>query len=275
MSSWIIDHIPDHHLYVEAFGGAASILANKERSPVEVYNDLNGHCVEFFEVVKNHGDELAEWVDSTPYSRELFDQWADEFLEDNLPDDIVERAGRFYYIQQSSFGGLPPTVRPPNWAVTKVDGRPQDCRSKRWSRAPESIDWLKSRFKKVQIERSDYRDILDRYDDPKTFFYLDPPYVDIDQTMYDIGDDFDHDEFVEILHGLESNWMLSYDDLPAGLGEYYLSVRGREWGLNRVADRDCSTGTEKLVMNYDPDTVAKFSGPEQATLTGSGIRQNP
>jgi DNA adenine methylase len=33
--------IGDHRIYVEPFGGGASLLFSKEPSPVEVYNDLD------------------------------------------------------------------------------------------------------------------------------------------------------------------------------------------------------------------------------------------
>jgi DNA adenine methylase len=33
------------------------------------------------------------------------------------------------------------------------------------------------RMRLVQIENLDWRDCLDRYDDPDAVFYLDPPYV--------------------------------------------------------------------------------------------------
>lgn len=269
LAPWIISHIPDHHLYVEPFGGAASVLVPKDRSPVEVYNDINRHCVEFFRAVKYHADELAGWVDATPYSRELFEEWAQEFIDDDLPDDTVERAGRFLYVQTASFGGLPPESRSPCWSVRKVDNKPQDCQSKRWARAPDQIEWLKDRFKKVQIEHLDYLELLDKYDDPEAFMYFDPPYLDAERNYYNLSEPFNHSEFVSRLHDLDCHWIVSYDKLPDGLGQYRIESRERSWTMNEVSGGDFSKGTEKLIMNYDPNQIPTFSEPDQATLTGA------
>jgi len=48
----IVQSIP-HRIYVEPFGGGASVLIRKVSSPVEVYNDLNYDVYEFFRVLSD------------------------------------------------------------------------------------------------------------------------------------------------------------------------------------------------------------------------------
>src|SRR5688572_734019 len=79
---------PRHHTYVEPFGGAASVLLNKEPAPVEVYNDVNERITRLFRVLRERGDELRQRLLLTPYSER-------EFESAFIPtDDEVEQARR-------------------------------------------------------------------------------------------------------------------------------------------------------------------------------------
>ncbi|GIW05154.1 MAG: hypothetical protein KatS3mg059_1774 [Thermomicrobiales bacterium] len=97
----IIALMPPHRIYVEPFGGAATVLLNKPPSPVEVYNDVDEGLVGFFRVLSDP-DLFAQFyrrVAVLPYSRKLYDDarrtWRDE-------PDPVKRAGTVVYRRAGS-----------------------------------------------------------------------------------------------------------------------------------------------------------------------------
>jgi hypothetical protein len=53
IAPWIISHMPSHRIYVEPFGGAASVLLRKPRSKIEVYNDADDEIVGIFRVIQD------------------------------------------------------------------------------------------------------------------------------------------------------------------------------------------------------------------------------
>jgi hypothetical protein len=48
IGEWIIKTFPPHNCYVEPFGGAGSVLLQKNPAPHEVLNDLNQDVINFF-----------------------------------------------------------------------------------------------------------------------------------------------------------------------------------------------------------------------------------
>ena len=66
---WLLPLLPECHHYCEPFGGSAAVLLNREPSPVETYNDMDGEVTNFFRVLRNSKDELIESIGLTPFSR--------------------------------------------------------------------------------------------------------------------------------------------------------------------------------------------------------------
>lgn len=260
-ASWIIDHIPEHHLYVEPFGGAASVLVAKPRSDIEVYNDLNGDCVDFFRAVRDRTDELNQWVKNTPYSRQLFNEYVESYP--NWPDDLVGRAGRFLFVQTANFGGkLIGSNETPSFRVGK--GNSSANPPSEYAAKIKQIPELAERLRKVQIEKLDYAKLIQKYDHENAFFYFDPPYVDVGNDYYQVNDGgFDHTRFVNTLHDLEGKWMVSYDqNIPPALSDYRTVSRTKQASFSSERPEKVET----LTMNYDIDGVEVMSELGQQTL---------
>lgn len=259
-----MDHFADHDGYIEPFGGAASILVNKPRSELEVYNDLNSDCVNFFKAVKHHANELAEWTDATPYSRELFEEYVESYPD--WPDDPVEHGGRFLFVQSANFGGKLIGQETPTFKVTKPDNSRLDAGGMNvYPRKTGEIHRLKDRFKGVVIESLDYAEIIDKYDRDGALFYMDPPYVNVGDGYYQVEDGaFDHQRFVEKVKEIDSKWVISYDEnIPEELSSYYTVDRSKKTTMNHGNDID---KTESLVMNYDPNKVPLWKPNQQQGL---------
>lgn len=251
-SEWLISRMPNHDTYVEPFGGSAALLYNKPRSHNEVYNDVNDDLVQFFEVLRDQPDELAEWVRDVPYARSLHEEWIDAFLEGYRPDDPIERAGRFWTLRYMQFA-----AKPYEKSGFKVRNYWNPART--FDNAKDRLRELADRFDAVTIENRDYREILEGYDaawddpdDPDVLFYLDPPYVG---TEHYYAQSFDHGTLVDALADVEGRWMLSYSELPEGLDEYHVIARERR---HRMTRSNASEATERLVSNFDPERTSSF-----------------
>lgn len=171
---WLLPLLPACHHYVEPFAGSGAVLLNREPSPVETYNDLDGEVVNFFRVLRSAGDELADALANTPFSREEFATAC------TLDPDAThfERARRFYVRARQVRTGLAQTATLGRWANCKDSSRNGRSGSvSRWQNGIESLALVAERLLRVQIENRPAVDVIRLYDSPGTLFYCDPPYV--------------------------------------------------------------------------------------------------
>lgn len=168
LGPWIIEHLPRHICYCEPYGGAMSVLLRKERSDLEVYNDLDEQVVTFFRVLRERTEELIEAIRLTPYAR------AEHRASYEPTDDPLERARRLYV---RAWQGMGSSLRPSRtgWRYERIRSR-RSSLSHQWTQVGHLRE-IADRMNGVQIECDEALAVIQRYDAPSTAFYVDPPYV--------------------------------------------------------------------------------------------------
>lgn len=173
---WLLPLLPECHHYCEPFGGSGAVLLNRDPSPVETYNDLDGDVVIFFRVLREQKDELIYSIGMTPFSREEF------LLAVNTNGNgknlkPIERARRFFVRARQVRTGLAQTASIGRWANCLTTSRAgMSGAVSRWLGSVEGLEYIASRLLRVQIENDAAENIINRYDSSETLFYCDPPY---------------------------------------------------------------------------------------------------
>lgn len=248
ISSWIISHFPEHKVYVEPFGGGAHVLCNKDPgiSQLEVYNDTYDEVVNFFRTLqdKDMFRELLYKLRNSPYSREYFYQ-----VRDSKPTGTIDKVYRWLYLMKCCFAGNMQN-RKPSWGYSKNCNR----QIKRYNNFPKRMISLRNRFKQVQIEKLDFREVIKKYDSPNTLFYCDPPYVNVEH-YYEGGFGLkDHEDLAHMLNNIKGKAIVSY--YPGELvSELYPGWRVEEKQTNKSSCRVNKgeakpKSTEILLMNF-------------------------
>lgn len=170
---WLLPLLPESKHFCDIFGGSAAVLINREPSPVETYNDLDGEVVNFFRVLRNNKDRLIEKIGLTPFSREELRIALSK--EKNISD--LEKARRFFVRARQTRTGLAQTSSEGRWAHCKLTSRAGMAGAvSRWLGSVDGLSEVAQRLLRVQIENSSALEILKRYDSEDTLFYCDPPY---------------------------------------------------------------------------------------------------
>lgn len=171
---WLLPQLPKCHHYCEPFAGSAAALLNREPSPIETYNDLDGEVCNFFSVLRKQRDKLVEAIALTPFSREEFSV----ACELDPGQDSLERARRFYVRARQVRTGLAQTASLGRWANCKGTSRAgMSGVISRWLGGVEALPEIGMRLIRVQIENRPAIDVIRLYDSKETLFYCDPPYV--------------------------------------------------------------------------------------------------
>jgi DNA adenine methylase len=222
IAPWIIEHMPEHRVYVEPFGGAASVLLRKPRSKVEVYNDLDDEVVGIFRVLQDavHCRELVRLLKRTPYARREFEM---AFLASSDPVERTRRAIIRAYMSfhhEALFNSRKTTFSD---ARHRKSGN--CCKAHEWSSYPRHLASVCRRLRGVLIEHRDALDVIRVQDTPDALFFVDPPYLHATRShssyRHEMTDE-QHVALLTLLKSVKGQVMVSgyasalYDDLLAG-----------------------------------------------------------
>ena len=202
----LVAMFPPHRVYVEPFGGAASVLLRKPKSYAEVYNDLDDDVVNLFRVLRSDdADRLVNLLRLTPFASSEF------FAAYVQTEDPIERARRLVIRSFQGFGS--------NGVHKKTGFRSNINRSGTtpshdWANYPDALSAIVQRLSGVCILNRDAKEVMVAHDGPETLHYVDPPYMM--GTRRDTAADYAHEltdaqhiELLGFLRGLRGKVVLS------------------------------------------------------------------
>ncbi|WP_413672270.1 DNA adenine methylase [Massilia cellulosiltytica] len=232
---------PSHECYVEVFcGGAALYFLRAFPAKTEVINDINGELVNLYRVVQHHMEEFVRQFKWAISSRQIF-KWQQMTQAETLTD--IQRAARFYYLQQHAFGG-------------KIDGQTFGTATTgspiNLCRIEENLSAAHLRLAGTYVENLPWRECVKRYDRAHTFFYMDPPYWQTEGY----GVDFDFQNYLdmaELMRTTKGKVMVSINDHPdirrAFEGMHFLELDIKYSVANNHGA--AATSGELVITNWD------------------------
>lgn len=249
LAPWVISHFPEHDYYIEPFGGAAGVLLQKPRCHGEVYNDLDGDIVNFFEVVRHPvmGPKLEMLCRLTPFSRSEFKQAYEP------SDDPVERARRLVVRATMGFGSGGATLGHTGFRndVRRLSKTSVDV----WLTYPDNLAEIGRRFTGVLIENKPAIEVIEKQDHEDALIYVDPPYMHETRVMGGRSRAYKHEmnneEHAELLDSLLSRkGMVVVSGYPSPLYDNVLKGWLKFSTSSRIsAGRGTSNRTEVLWVN--------------------------
>lgn len=198
----ILPLIRPHVCFCEHFGGGLAVLLAKERSPVEVVNDINGDLIALYRNLQFHLPALVSEIGWFNASRKNFR----DFKEQRGLTEI-QRAARFLLLNRTSFAG-----KAEHFGIVRTKGGgvafDRDKVGSILGRAHERLNG-------VVIEHLPYERCLENYDSRDTFHFIDPPYVGAPTKVYDGWTDADARKLKKRVSQAKGRWLITLNDSEA------------------------------------------------------------
>ena len=170
LARWITSFFPEHKRYVEPYCGSAAVFFNKAPVVHEVINDTNKSIVNLFQVIREHGAELAWRIEMSPWSESEY-----HAVEKHYDDsgDPIEDARRFLMRSWQAHGGTIYQVS--GWKHNGLNGKVYPVTL--WKKLPERLLAAVDRLKDAEIRDRPALEMVRYYNTPDTLLYVDPPYM--------------------------------------------------------------------------------------------------
>lgn len=244
----LIPLFPPHECYVEVFaGGAALYFLRPMPAQTEVLNDINGELVNLYRVVQHHLEEFVRQFKWAISSRQIF-KW--QQLTDPATLTDIQRAARFYYLQQHAFGG-------------KIDGQTFGTATTgpaiNLCRIEENLSAAHLRLSGTYVENLPWQEVMRRYDRPHSFFYCDPPYWQTEGYGVEFGFE-QYQELAAFMRTCKGKVMVSINDHPdirACFEGFHIDSLGIKYAVANVHG-DPQTSRELVIQNWTPDALGQL-----------------
>lgn len=234
--SWLLEKLPQTKCYSEPYGGAATVLLNKEPSEVETYNDLDGEVTNFFKVLRDNKEELIRNIAYTPYSREEYEKAIEKTNnpDENLSD--IEKARLFYVKAGQVYSGLAQKATPGRWSKTiSLSRRGMSKELSQFYNRIEKLDKISERLRRVQIENNNAIDVIKKYDNEDCLTYCDPPYIhDTRSDNHVYGNEMSNEEHKKLAETLNNcDGLVAISSYECDLMEDLYS----DWNLHKYKEK--------------------------------------
>ena len=269
IGKWIVPFYPtDMETYVEPFSGMFWCFFNMDLEKYPnlkkvVYNDFNPLNYNLFQCVQNPSelqrvmDEIEVQqvgvIDTSIELKEKFNTFQSEIFGEGFKVGNCDylTAAKYVYVLSQVFSGSKPETS----SFIDLKGK---YRSKYLAFRDKlsKPNWVDHFLKITDVENLDFQDVIEKYDSPSTYFYVDPPYWKTEN--YYSNHDFDRDDHERLaiaLNNVQGKFSLSYYDFEL-LHDWFPETKNR-WEKKEFAKAAAAKkgtkqnmGEELLILNY-------------------------
>lgn len=262
----ILEHVPNHEIYIEPMCGGASIFFAKEKVKQNILNDVDEELINCLIQIRDNPEKIADIVEKIKPTKENHNYYKNIFK----PKNDIERAARWFFLNRISYSGI---MKKGNCFFGY--GNKYSMRPENWRR---HLLKTSKKLQGVLIYNQDFEKLIEKAPDG-AFLFIDPPYFSRDQDKF-YSFSFskeDHYRLMKLLkkHSKRLKFFITYDNHPdiKKMYAWAKAIMDKEWNYtiyrtddqtkegkgNKKHNGKRYRGKELFILNYN-------NSSKQATL---------
>lgn len=209
LKSKILKLIPPHKTYVEPFIGGGAIYFAKEPSSVEVINDLDKQLIQGYRLLKKVNEPMINRIAGII---ERLERVKTENKLSKNSDQLLELLNKLKNMKAKDDGLKLYQILITLCNTFSSTGKGKIYRSDTQIGKLNKMYEYKERLKNTKIFLSDYKNIINKFDAPDTFFFLDPPYEKSEGIYKESY--INYEEMNELLSNIKGKFLLTINSSP-------------------------------------------------------------
>lgn len=243
LSKWILENLPEltgEEEYIEPYCGTASVLINKEKSQLEVINDIDPGIVSIFRALRDECSAFVKKLKKIEYTKESFEKALTKIEFNNN----LNYATNEFILRRMSKSGM-----------KKSFSCSDSGDNNTWVTMIDELPIISKRIKNCFIFNKPAIDVIKAFNHENTVCYADPPClqetrISPDSPEYEMTTD-DHIELAKVLIDFKGKAIIS------GYHSTLYKRLYKEWKCikkiipnNTTQTKNKTKKTECIWMNY-------------------------
>ncbi|MDO4583326.1 MAG: DNA adenine methylase [Planctomycetia bacterium] len=278
----ILAHIPKHSVYIEPFAGGGSIFFAKSKVLQNHLNDKDEDLINVYKIIRDYPEKLVSFLQKNSEKKNRIPSSLTRSISDGeplpatkelhaffknhyIPNNGIERAGRWFYLNRTSYSGIM-NFKNMYWGY----GDKYSMTPKNW---PSHIFRTSEKLQGVELTSEDFEIIIDNAPQG-AFLFIDPPYFNADQDKFYqcFFTQEDHYRLMRCLYRNQGRLKLfvTYDNTPEiyEMYSWMAEIHSKEWNycIQRTDDQKYHSvrkgtrykGRELFLLNYHSDPMELF-----------------
>lgn len=236
-----------HDEYREPFIGGGSVFLSKNLAKKNNWiNDIDEDLINFYLIIQNRNSrkKFYELINNEIASKKRHQE-----VKNMKPEDKIERAFRFFYLNRTSFSGI---MVNPRWGYLVGSSVTPD----RWI---DIVDPVAKKLEKVKITNLDFRKVIEKKSNHDVLMYIDPPYFKASKSIYNHEfKEEDHIDLCKLLIKTDFKFILSYENCDE-IKEIYnwANINEIDWTYFMSEGRR-QNGKEVIITNFSIPNLEKY-----------------